>query len=86
MTSLDVCTDPHECPAFACKKTRDQIVLEFEAEIGSYAIKNEKYPELSVMEWVLDRDLSEASKNPPFIGKLVIFLISILESFLKKVS
>jgi hypothetical protein len=82
---LDICTNPVECNAFVCKMKKEDIELELKTELQDPNIKYKKYPELTAYEWVLDKSLSEAQKNPNVIGKILIWIIYLLENMLKLV-
>lgn len=83
--NLDICTCPLSCNAFVPKTSKDTIKYEFEQELKDPIIKKTKYPELVELEWVLDKSLNEAKKNPSFLGKLIINIINLLENILKRV-
>lgn len=80
---LDICTNPAECNAFALKWNKEKVVKEFEKELSDYRIKSRLYPELCAYEWVLDKNLHEAVKEPGFFGKILIRVIEFLENWLK---
>lgn len=82
----EICDCPQECNAYVNKWTRELIEKKFNEEISDPNVKAMLYPELCVMEWVLDKSLNEAKKEPSFIGKLIIFCIRSLENLLKRVS
>jgi hypothetical protein len=81
---LEICDNPEECNAFICKWTKDQIIKNTIEELSDSKIKRRLYPELTVMEWILDKDLHEAILKPSLIGKIIVFLIDFLENLLKK--
>ena len=81
--SFEVCDNPCECSAFANRWTREDIESQVEAELGEFEIKNEKYPEIAVLEWVLDKDYFDAIQNPGILTKTVVGMIMFLEQFLK---
>jgi len=83
--AIDLCTNPYECTAFACKKNKEYVLKEFERELSDPFLKQIRYPELSLMEWILDKNLLEAERNPSFAGRIILFLINTLEGILKKV-
>jgi hypothetical protein len=80
---IDVCTNPIVCNAFANMWTKDKIIVEVDKELSDHEIKRKLYPELTVLEWALDKDLNDAVKNPGFIGTIIIRCIEFLESILK---
>jgi len=83
---LVLCTKPTECNAFANKWTREKVEAQFGIETADWKIKLEKYPELVALEWVLDKDLTDAIKSPSFLGSLVVNAIMFLEKLLKYVN
>lgn len=83
LRKMDVCTCASNCNAFAPSKTRDQIVEEFEKEIADDDTLSHKYPEIAAYQWVLDKELVEAKKNPSFIRRILISMISFFENLLK---
>lgn len=80
---VEICTNAQECNAFANKWTKDKIVESVEKELSDPKIKKEKYPELSILEWSLDKDLNDAIKNPGFFGNIIVSCIEFLEKILK---
>jgi hypothetical protein len=80
---LDVCNHPEECNAYICKNSRKDIEDGFENELKDFSIRNKKYPELSTLEWVLDKSLDDAKKEPTNFVKMVIFIINYLENLIK---
>lgn len=83
--NLDICTSPSVCNAFACKWSKEKIEEEFNSELNNYSIKEEKYPELAVFEWILDKSLHDAQINPGWFGNLLVRTIIILENLLKNI-
>jgi hypothetical protein len=83
---IDTCTNPIECNAFACKRNKEDIELELKNELQDSNTKYKKYPELTAYEWVLDKSLSEAQKNPGIFNRILVVAISLLENMLKLVS
>ena len=81
--NLDVCTCPITCNAFISKINKDTLKKEFENELKDYNVKKNKYPELLELEWVLDKDLKEATNNPPLLGRFIVYIINLLEIILK---
>jgi hypothetical protein len=80
---VEGCTNPSICNAFSNKWTKDKVVEEVEKELSDHDIKKRKYPELTLLEWVLDKDLNDAIKNPGFFGTIIIKCIEFLESILR---
>jgi len=83
---LDICTNPLECSAFVCKMKKEDIELELKNELQDPNIKYKKYQELAAYEWVLDKSLSEAQKNPGIFGNIIVKVINILENLLKYIT
>jgi hypothetical protein len=81
-----MCTKPYECSAFAYKYTKEYIEKEFEKELKNTTIKQNRYAEIDIMEWILDKDLNEAEKNPSFIIRILISFINTLEKIIKKLT
>lgn len=80
---IELCDNPQECNAYASKWTKKKIIDKINEELNNPDIKRNFYPELNVLEWVLDKDLYKAAQNPNLIGKIIIKTIEILESILK---
>jgi hypothetical protein len=80
---VEGCTDPIQCNAFANKWSKEKVIEEVDKELADYNIKKRKYPELTVLEWALDKDLNDATKNPGVFGTFIIKCIEFLESILK---
>ena len=85
VNNLDICNCPIVCNAFVSKYSKEAIKEEFEKELQDPVVKRLKYPELVELEWILDKSLNDAQKQPSFIGKLLISAIYLLEKLLKKV-
>lgn len=81
---IELCYKPHSCNAFVNNKKKEEIINEVEKKLSDYQIKKKNYPELILLEWVLDKDLNEATKKPSFFGRLIIFCIDVLEKILKR--
>jgi len=81
-----ICTNPKECNAFTSKWTKDKVVAQFEKELEDPDKKQELYPELVALEWVLDKELSDAMKSPGFLEKFIVSIIEIMEKVLKFIS
>lgn len=79
---LDVCTCPKECNAFVRKWNKKAVIETFKEELSDPAIKRNKYPELEAYEWILEKSLTEAKRNPSIFGKIIIFFIKLLEDLL----
>ena len=80
---LDICTNPWDCNAFALKWTKKKVLEQFNKELSNYKTKHTLYPELCAYEWVLDKNLHNAVKEPKFFGKILVQLIEFLENLLK---
>ena len=55
---LDVCqvdSDCANCNGFVQRFTRDEIKKVFEEELDTKRVKEEKYPDICALEWVLER-------------------------------
>jgi hypothetical protein len=81
-----LCTCPKECNAFANKWTKEKVEVDFEKEMSDWKVKIERYPELVALEWVLDKDLTDAMKNPSPAGNLILNTIVLLEKLLKYIN
>jgi hypothetical protein len=81
-----VCTNPRECNAFASKWTKDKVIAQFEKELKEWDKKQELYPELVALEWVLDKELSDAKKSPGLLEKFIVSTIEFMEKVLKFIS
>lgn len=84
--AYDICTNPWDCNAFAQKWTKESVIEQFNKELDNQLVKRSRYPDLALMEWVLDKELTEAEKKPNFIGIILVYMIKILENVLKFVS
>jgi hypothetical protein len=80
---LVYCTCPGDCNAFANKWSKEKVEKLFEQELSDWKTKVEKYPELVALEWVLDKDLTDAIKRPRFLNVIIVAVIMFLERFLK---
>ena len=83
---LPLCTCPAECNAFVNRWSRDKVEAQFEADIADWKTKLDKYPELVALEWVLDKDLTDAIKSPGMFGRMIVSVIMALEGLLKYVN
>lgn len=81
---IELCLKSYSCNAFVNKRKKVDIIKDVEKDLLNYKIKKEYYPDLIILEWVLDKDLKEAIKEPNFFGKLIISCINFLENMLKK--
>lgn len=81
---IELCTKPMECNAFVNKWTKDKINEAVDKELSDPEIKRRLYPELALMEWVLDKDLYDAVKNPGFFGNIIVKCIAFLEALMKR--
>lgn len=82
---IEVCTNPIMCNAYVNNTCREDVQKKLEEELLDPKNKRDKYPDLSILEWVLDKDLNDAIKNPGFLGKLIVGCIKFLESILKNI-
>jgi hypothetical protein len=80
---LDACNHPEGCNAFVYKFSKKYIEDEFDNELKNPTLRNKKYPELNCLEWVLDKSLDDAKKEPSIIVKIIILAISFLEGVIK---
>lgn len=58
---LDVCEQVghcEECNAFVCRHTKDSIKEMFESQLKDPRVKARTYPEIAVLEWVLEQDVN----------------------------
>jgi hypothetical protein len=80
---IEICTNPSECNAYVNKWTKDRVVEAAEKELLDPEVKKRLCPEIAILEWVLDKDLNDAIKNPGFIGSIIIRCIEFLENCIK---
>jgi hypothetical protein len=80
---IEVCTNPLECNAFVNKWNKNKVVEAVDSALSDPDLKRKCHPELTIMEWVLDKDLNEAIKNPGFLGTIVVKGIEFLEGILR---
>ena len=83
---IELCDNPVECNAFICKWSKEKNIKETEKEMSDPYLKKKLYPELILMEWVLDKSLHDALKEPNIFGKVIIKCISFLENLLKSIN
>jgi len=81
--NLDVCTNARDCNAFARRWTDDKVAEEFNKVMADDVAKKKTFPELWSYEWVLDKSLNEARRDPGPIMSVVVMMISFLESLLR---
>jgi len=79
----DACTAAWECNAFVRKWPDDKVAERFTAVMEDDAAKKRVFPELWAYEWVLDKSLAEARKSDGPLSRMLIGMISGLESVLK---
>lgn len=82
-TGLEVCNNTEECNAFICKFSKKDIEESFNKELSDSVIRSKKYPELNVLEWVLDKTLDDARKEPTIFVKIIVLAINLLEGLIK---
>lgn len=80
---IEICSDPITCNAFVNMYTKEKVIQMVDKQLSDPAIKKEKYPELLILEWALDKDLNDAVKNPGFFGNIIISCIAFLEKILR---
>lgn len=80
---LEVCNHPEECNAFICKHSKEEVERIFERDLNDSSIKNKKYPELNILEWVLDKSLDDAKKEPTILTRILLAVINSIESLIK---
>lgn len=80
---LDACNHAEDCNAFIYKFSKKTIEDEFNNELKNSAIRNKKYPELNCLEWVLDKSLDDAKKDPSIVVKIIVLAINFLEGIIK---
>lgn len=80
---LELCTDPTSCNAFVNMWNKEKVIEEVDKELSDPTIKRDRYPELAVLEWALDKDLNDAVKNPGFFGNIIVSCIAFLEKLLR---
>jgi hypothetical protein len=83
---IEFCTCPKECNAFVNKWTKEKVEESFEKSLLDWGTKVKLYPDLVALEWVLDKELTDAIKEPNFMGKVIIATILFLEHVLKYVN
>ena len=85
LRGVDLCGDPTNCNAYVNKyrNTKELVLKEFEKELSDPATKARLYPELCAYEWVLDKNLYDATQSHSIIARILVSLISFLENLLK---
>ncbi len=81
--NLDTCSNPLECNAFINKNIKEKVEEKLLNELKDPNIRANKYPELNLLDWVLDKTLEEAKKEPNLIVKVAVYLIGLLENLIK---
>lgn len=84
--NLTLCTCPKECNAFVNVWTKEKTEEKFNRDLADWDTKLKLYPELIALEWVLDKDLTDAIKAPNLVGKLIVSIIMLLEKSLKYIN
>jgi hypothetical protein len=79
----DVCTSARDCNAFARKWLDEAVAERFTTIMSDEALKKRLFPELWTYEWVLDKSLTEAQKSHGWLSRILVRMISFLESILK---
>lgn len=82
-SGLECCNHADECNAFICKFAKEDVVVFFNQELKDPSVRNKKYPELNVLEWVLDKSLDDAIKEPTIFVKIIVLAIGFLEGLIK---
>jgi len=83
----DICTNVVECNAYANKWSDEDIREKVKAIMEDDTLKKQLFPELWAYEWVLDKSLAEAKKDPKgIIAVILMWCISVLESLLRTVA
>lgn len=80
---IEICTNPVECNAYVNKWTKEKVVEAAEREFLDHDLKKKLCPELTMLEWVLDKDLNDAVKNPGFFTAIIVRCIEFLEGCIK---
>jgi hypothetical protein len=80
---IDICNYPEDCNAFVYKFSKKDIEEDFNNELKNPAIRNKKYPELNCLEWILDKTLEDAKKEPSIFVKFIVLFINFLEKIIK---
>lgn len=83
--AYDICTCSRECNAFAQKWSKERVIDQFNKELDNQLVKRNRYPDLLLLEWILDKELTDAEKTPNFMGIILVYLIKCLETALKYV-
>jgi hypothetical protein len=80
---LEVCSQSEDCNAFVNKFSKEAVEKEFNKELKDPFIRGKKYPELNLLEWVLDKSLDDAKKEPTLFVRVIVYLINLLENTIK---
>jgi len=81
--NIEICTNPYICNAYVNKWNKDKVIEAVDKMLSDHETKKKLYPELTMLEWVLDKDLNDAIKNPGFFGTIIVKCIEFLESILR---
>jgi hypothetical protein len=81
--NIDICNNPEDCNAFVNKFSRKYVEDDFNSELKNSLIRNKKYPELNCLEWILDKTLEDAKKEPSIFVKFIVLLIIFFEKLIK---
>jgi len=85
LKDVELCVRSEDCTAFINKHkdVKESVLREFEEELKNPETKSRLYPELCAYEWVLDKNLYDASQShSPFV-RMVVGMIAFLENILK---
>jgi len=85
LKDVELCVRSNECTAFINKRknVKEAVIKEFEEELKNQDTKSKLYPELSAYEWVLDKNLYDASQSPSLFVRMIVGIINVLEKMLK---
>lgn len=83
---LSFCSRPDSCNAFINKWTKESVLKDYSEKMNDHTWLKKNHPEILTLEWVLDKNLYEAGKRPSIVVSSLLWLISIMEETIKRLS
>lgn len=80
---LKCCDDPKKCTFFLYKETKETIKNKIESNFNNQDYVKRNYPELYLLQWVLDYDTEKYKKKNSFLSFLIFKIIDFLNYLAK---